>query len=129
MLPSRIILPLSLCCLSCAFAQASSLEKRIVGTWQFSMMDATGRMIFRADHTYSTLFPFSRGDDGLRDWTVVFKGTWRIDGHYLVVEEKDVFKPSAAGNPPPPIRHVRVPIRLITKDKVDLDRLIMKRIQ
>jgi hypothetical protein len=128
MLTSRTIL-VSLCSISCAAAQLSSFERGIIGTWQFSGMDATGRMIFRANHTYSTLFPFSRGDDGLRDWTVVFKGTWRIDGHYLVVEEKDVFNPSAAGNAAPPIRHVRVPIRSITKDKFDLDRLIMRRIQ
>lgn len=125
MLTARITLLISLCSIGCAVAQLLPLEQRIVGTWQFSSIDATGRMIFRADHTYSTMFPFS----GLHDWKVVTRGTWRIEGHYLVVAEKDVFRPIWADGPARPIRRARVPIRLISNDKFDLDRVIMKRVQ
>jgi hypothetical protein len=98
-------------------------EEMLYGTWQFSSIDATGRMLFRADHTYSTMFPF----EDLRDWKVVTKGTWRVEGRYLVVAEENMFR--RAGDSTPPIRHSRVPIRFIADDTFDLDRVLMKRIQ
>jgi hypothetical protein len=63
--------------LASSFVAAATLEDRIVGTWEEHVIDAISRIRFRPDHTMLTTV----------DSTVMRRGTWRIDGRTLIVDE------------------------------------------
>jgi|SRR5882724_2507275 len=124
MLASRITVLITLCSVTSVFAQLSPLEQKIVGTWQFTGIDATGRIVLRPDHSCATMFPI------MGQWEVLAKGTWRIDGRDLVRVEKPTFGPSVPGDPPPKIERSRMRIHSVTRDEFALgDGLPMKRLK
>jgi hypothetical protein len=122
----RLTFVLGLCSTSFALAQPSPLEQKVIGTWQFAGIDATGRIVLRADNTCATLVPIA----GRRGWEILAKGTWRIDGHYLIRVEKPAFGPSVSADPPGPSVTSKLPIRSITPDTFALGGgLPMKRVK
>lgn len=109
----------------CACAQLSPTEKMLVGTWQFTGIDATGRMVLRADHRSATLFPITG-----QNFEVVAKGSWRVDGDELVRIEKPTFGPSVPGDAPPKVQTTRMRIREIHRDRLVVgDGPDMKRVE
>lgn len=112
----HIALVLGMCSVSVALAQLSPLEQKIIGTWQFGGVDDTGRIVIRGDHTCATMFPTT----DRRGWDIIAKGTWRIDGDYLIRVEKPAFGPSVSSNPPGPSVTSKLRIRSITPDRFGL---------
>jgi hypothetical protein len=90
-------------------------EKKLVGTWEFTGIDATGRLTLRADHTSETLFPDM--DDSTK-WEVLLRGSWRLEGNDLIMEEKPTFGPSVPGDPPRQMELTRITIREFGSDKL-----------
>ena len=90
MLKLLITLVLGMGSLSFAEASLSPLEQKVIGTWQFTGVDASLRIVLNADHTCATMVPVT----GRRGWQILAKGTWRIDGHYLIRVEKPAPGPS-----------------------------------
>src|ERR1041385_3006028 len=66
------------------------MEKKLVGAWKFTGLDATGLVVFRSDHTVVDLMrekdPF--GWDPRGRWVPVSWGTWRLEGNDVITEEK-----------------------------------------
>ena len=116
MLRLRLTFVLFMCSISFALAQLSSLEQKVIGTWQFTGIDTTGRIVLRADHTCATMLPIT----GRRGWKILAKGTWRIDGQYLIRVEKPWFGSSTSVDPPGPSVTSKLPIRSITQDRFEL---------
>jgi hypothetical protein len=75
----------------------SIAEKRVIGTWEYSGLDATRRIRFTADHKVSDWWP----EMGDTEQTGVH-GTWRIAGWNVVLsmDYKSAFKDSAITPPP-----------------------------
>jgi|ERR1044071_900564 len=122
----RVTFVLGMCGISLALAQPSPLEQKITGTWQFAGIDFTCRIVLRADHTCATLVPIA----GRRGWEMLAKGTWRIEGHYLIRVEKPTFGPSVSADPPGPSVTSKLLIRSITPDTFALGGgLPMKRVK
>jgi hypothetical protein len=120
----RLTLVLGMCSISFALAQIAPLEQKIVGVWQFN--GATGRVVIRADHTCATQVPIS----GRRGWEILAKGTWRIDGDYLIRVEKPALSPSAPADPSAPSVTSKLRIRSVTPDRFGLgDGVPMKRVK
>src|SRR3954464_10815824 len=70
----------------------ASNDTKLVGTWQYTTMDAVGRMTFTADHKVVGSFPKDATVDArLPDaqFVVVTAGTWRLEGQELVTEMDD----------------------------------------
>ena len=116
MLKLRFTFVLVMCSISFAVAQLSPLEQKVIGTWQFTGIDASGRIVLRADHTCATMLPIT----GRRGWEILAKGTWRIDGNHLIRVEKPWFGPSVSVDPPGPSVTSKLPIRSITPDRFEL---------
>lgn len=62
-------------------------EAKIVGTWEFTGLDATVRLVLRRDHTIVTLMSPA---DGYCDqkWAASAWGKWRLDGNEIVTDEE-----------------------------------------
>jgi hypothetical protein len=64
----------------------SPAERRIIGIWEFTGLDATGRVVFRSDHKIVDLF--RDGDGPEAKWVPTSWGTWRLDGNEIVTDEE-----------------------------------------
>jgi hypothetical protein len=97
----------ALCALACAAAchRVSPAEERIIGIWEFTGIDATGRVVFHRDHTVVDLFPDS---DAPYVWGPSASGTWRLEGDEVVTDDQVLPIP---GYSPFPRRITRIPIR------------------
>lgn len=121
----RLTFVLCLCSLGSGLAQLSPLEKSVLGEWHFTGRDPV-RIILRADHTCATLLPTAGGSG----WEILAKGTWRIEGDYLIRVEKPVFGPSASVRPAGPSVTSKLRIGSITRDRFQLGAgLPMKRVK
>jgi hypothetical protein len=81
-------------------------EEKIIGTWEFTGLDATGRVVFRRDHTVVDLFP--ENDSTIAKWAPTAWGKWRLEGNEIVTDEEILPIP---GHSTPPRRITRLPIR------------------
>ena len=61
-------------------------EERVIGTWEFTGLDATGRVVFRRDHKVVDLF--TDGDGPNARWIATFWGKWRLEGNEIVTDEE-----------------------------------------
>ena len=72
----------------------SANERRLIGTWEYTTVDAIGRLRFYADHKVALWFVDS-AEEGIepRD---AFNGTWRVDGDQVAlnIDYKSAFKDS-----------------------------------
>lgn len=116
MIKLRLTFVLILCSIRFALAQLSPLEQKVIGTWQFTGIDFTSRVVLRADHTCVTMLPIT----GRRGWEILAKGTWRIDGHYLIRVEKPTSGSAVSADPPGPSVTSKLAIRSITPDRFAL---------
>ena len=83
-------------------------EREIVGTWEYSGLDAERQITFRPDHTVSDYWPYmgEKEEDGMRGiWQIVgprpikIEGKWRLSepGVFVKFDMKAALKdPSAA---------------------------------
>jgi hypothetical protein len=62
------------------------MEEKVVGIWESSGVDATGRIVFRRDHTVINLSPDGH-ILGVR-WIATSKGKWHLDGNEIVTDEQ-----------------------------------------
>jgi hypothetical protein len=83
----------------------SPAEERIIGTWEFTGIDATGRVVFHRDHTVVDLFPEPQAPYA---WEPAASGTWRLEGDVVVTDDQMLPIP---GYSPHPRRITRIPIR------------------
>src|ERR1700730_7978412 len=99
------IIIVTLACL--AVILLSVAEKRVIGTWEYTTADATGRMRFYPDHKTAWWFVES-SDESIEPKDAVY-GTWHIRGIYLVcdMDYGESFKDSAF---PPPPAHNKLPL-------------------
>jgi hypothetical protein len=84
--------------------------------WEFTGLDATGRVVFRRDHTVVDLFP-EHETTGAR-WFATSYGKWRLEGNEIVTDTRDLPIP---GYSPHPQRIVRTPIREFKEDTLVRD--------
>lgn len=61
-------------------------EKKIIGTWEFTGIDVTARVVFRRDHVVVNLAAENESADAR--WTPVACGRWRLQGNEIVTEEQ-----------------------------------------
>lgn len=88
-------------------------EAKVLGTWEFTGLDATVRLVFRRDHTVVSL---SSQADGFKEkWAPAAWGTWRLEGNEIVTDE-EVFP--IGGYLPKHRQVARVPIREFGEDKL-----------
>jgi hypothetical protein len=90
-------------------------EQKIIGTWEFTGIDATGRVVFRRDHTVVDLFPEDDRSINAR-WIPLAAGKWRLEGNDIVTEEETLplrFVPS------PTSRTTRITIREFHEDRLE----------
>lgn len=88
-------------------------EEKIIGLWEFTGLDATGRVVFRRDHTVVNLF--RDGSDPNAKWAPTAWGTWRLEGNEIVTDE-EVF--SVPGYLPSSRQIARMPIRDFQEEKL-----------
>lgn len=84
MLSARIVLAvIAVSTLSCQ--RLSPEEQRVVGTWEFSGIDFTNRVVYRSDHSAEELYPRETGLLAkIRPWVTLSRGTWRLEGDTIV---------------------------------------------
>jgi hypothetical protein len=68
-----------------ACQRESPNERKIVGTWELGLMDATGFKIFNADHSYASVGDMSH-DPKVSRLLLACAGTWRIEGDDLITD-------------------------------------------
>ena len=75
-------------------------ESRVIGTWEYSTLDAIGRMRFYADHKTAWWF-VETGTESIEPKDAVY-GTWYIRGLHLVcdMDYAPMFKESVLTPPP-----------------------------
>jgi hypothetical protein len=87
-------------------------EEKLLGTWEWSSIDATGRIEFRRDHTTTTLFYL----DG--QWEPVTSGKWRLKANDLLTEQRLLPTSRAPNDAPPRTEHARLTIRSVSPNKI-----------
>lgn len=87
-------------------------EEKIIGTWQFSGVDTTGRVVFRRDHTVVELF---REDEIVPKWVAGAAGKWRLEGNEIIAEKEIL---PIEGMTPFPRRITRTAIREFHEDRL-----------
>jgi len=93
--------------------RVSPAEEKIIGTWEFTGLDVTGRCVFRRDHIVITLFP--QGDGPKEMWAPTAWGTWRLEGSEIVTDEEVLPIPGVLSSQ----RQVaRIPIRAFEEDRL-----------
>jgi hypothetical protein len=65
-----------------------SLDKRMVGIWQFSSMDATMDYVFKADHTFELWAPSMDVEQSKGPWLNMDFGKWHTEKDELIIEYK-----------------------------------------
>jgi hypothetical protein len=82
-------------------------ESRVIGTWEYTTLDAIGRMRFYADHKTAWWF-VERSSESIEPHDAVY-GTWHIRGIDLVcdMDYTTVFKDSHTVAPP---AHGKLPL-------------------
>jgi hypothetical protein len=68
-----------------ACQRLSPNERKVVGTWELRLMDATGFKIFNADHSYASVADASN-DPRVPRLLLTCAGTWRIEGDDLITD-------------------------------------------
>ena len=104
---TRIGLPI-VAAVICIFATLFWIaESRVIGTWEYSGLDAIGRMRFYPDHKTAWWF-VETGTESTEPKDAVY-GSWHIRGLYLVcdMDYSAIFKDSDMTPPP---AHQRLPL-------------------
>lgn len=92
--------------------RTSPTEEKVIGTWEFTGLDATGRVVFRRDHKVIDLF--LEGDGPNARWIPTSWGKWRLEGNEIVTDQEML-----VGDYSPSERQLgRVPIREFEQDKL-----------
>jgi hypothetical protein len=77
-------------------------EKRVVGTWELSGIDFTSRVVFHCNHRSEELFPRERGLLAkISSWEVGARGTWRLEGDTIILDEHPFYMSPSAKAPFP----------------------------
>ncbi|HKP02457.1 MAG TPA: hypothetical protein VJU77_03760 [Chthoniobacterales bacterium] len=66
------------------FSHLSATEKRIIGVWEWTTVDAVGRMRIRPNHRFDEWFLESERDEDHPDSRSVTHGRWSIEGAEFV---------------------------------------------
>ena len=115
MLRVSTIIVLSTATLLVGCYRLSPAEEKVVGTWEFSGVDFTNRLVYRRDHSAEELY---RRDDGLwsriQPWAVLSRGTWRLEGDTIVSEREVVVDGPVRGEK----RVIRSPIAEFRRDEL-----------
>src|SRR5438552_15282996 len=74
--------------LTSACQHTTPTEEKIIGMWELTGLDATGRVVFRRDHTVVDLFP--EDDMTHARWFATSSGKWRLDESDIVEDMKDL---------------------------------------
>lgn len=90
-------------------------EQKVVGTWEYTGMDFTNRIVFREDHTVTTLFPDSQREE---KWVPAVFGTWKLEGDELVTVEQFRNPYPIPGQTPARIETTRMKILEFAPDKL-----------
>ena len=101
------------CLLTTGCRRLTAAEEKIVGTWEFTGIDASGRVVYRPDHTVVALFP--EYDALNARWVPRSWGSWRLDGSEIVSETESLQIP---GMPAIPKRVTRTPIREFHEERL-----------
>jgi hypothetical protein len=89
-----------------ACQRVSPAEEKVIGIWEFTGLDATGRVVFRRDHTVVDLF--TESDSPNARWAPTAWGKWRLEGNEIITDDEVLPIP---GYSPRPRRITRIPIR------------------
>jgi hypothetical protein len=104
---------LVLLCASGCYRNAPE-EDKILGTWEFTGIDATGRVVFRRDHKVVHLFPEQDSSTNAR-WIPLAAGTWRLEGNEIVTDVKTL---PLRGVDSPTQRTTRMMVREFHEDRL-----------
>ena len=66
------------------FARLSEPEKKVIGVWTWTTIDAVGRMRIRPSHRFDMWFVESKSDEDHPASRHVTHGSWRIEGDEFV---------------------------------------------
>lgn len=82
------VLLLSITCVAALIScqRVAPAEEKIIGLWEFTGLDATGRVVFRRDHTVVDLF--IEGDGVNARWIPTSWGKWRLEGSEIVTDRE-----------------------------------------
>ena len=94
MLRARLCFVLALAAFSVSCQRLSPEEERVVGTWEFTGLDFTNRVVFRRDHSTEELYAREGGLIAkISPWAALSRGTWRLEGDTIVTDERPVIGP------------------------------------
>lgn len=101
-----LLLAVTLGLVLAACQRVTPAEEKIIGIWEFTGLDATGRVVFRRDHTVVDLF--TESDSPNARWAPTAWGKWRLEGNEIIIDEEMLPIP---GYTPHPRRITQLPIR------------------
>lgn len=101
------------CLLTTGCRRLTVSEEKIIGTWEFTGIDASGRVVYRRDHTVVELFP--EYDALNARWVPRSWGSWRLEGSEIVSETESFQIP---GMPQIPKRVNRTIIRDFSDERL-----------
>ncbi|SRR6266508_5230215 len=94
MLAARLCFTIAIAAISVSCQRLSPEEEKVVGTWEFSGIDFTNRVVFHRNHKSEVLHA---RDDGLlakmSPWAAMSRGTWRLEGDTIVTDEQILIGP------------------------------------
>jgi hypothetical protein len=89
MLTARLYFTFAVAAISVSCQRLSPAEEKVVGTWEFSGIDFTNRVIYHRNHKSEVLFPREEGLLAkLSPWVAASRGTWRLEGDTIVTDEQ-----------------------------------------
>jgi hypothetical protein len=94
MLSARLPIGFAVAATFVGCCRVSPEEKRVVGTWEFSGIDFTNRVVFHCDHTSEELYMREEGLLAkISPWAAGARGTWRLEGDTIVTDEQLLIGP------------------------------------
>jgi|SRR6476660_7283380 len=88
------------------FARLSDTEKKVIGVWQWTTIDAVGRIRIRANHRFDVWFIESERDEDHPDSRYVTHGHWSIEGGEFVY----IHDPGQLGGQLVALEHPHIPV-------------------
>lgn len=114
-LRSCIVLPLTIL-LIVGCQPETAAEKKVIGVWEFTGLDAVVRIVFRRDHKVVELFRDPNCTIDCR-WDPTFAGRWQVEAGEIVTHEAML----PYGDTLPPPRVTRIQIRELQADRLLLN--------
>ena len=94
MVSARVCFTLAIAAVAIGCQRLSPEEEKVVGTWEFTGLDFTNRVVFHRNHRSEELY--AREDSLLAKisfWAAMSRGTWKLEGDAIVTDEQVIVGP------------------------------------